>query len=395
MESVLDSSPERIVPPCTHFGRCGGCSLQHWRTDASAQWKRRRVVASLAQRGLNHVSVEPSVTIPPGSRRRATFAFSGHALGFNARGSDRVEDLGECPLLAPAIVALLPALRDLLPNLAERGDVHVTLSETGLDVWIDLPSLPGLDTLERLAAFAQDRDLARIGWRSGDIATPAAERRTPILTIGNAAVALPPRAFLQPSPEGEAALAEHALAAVGEATPAIDLFCGIGTFALRLAARGPVLAVDGDAALTAALDATRRVTVVTRDLFHRPLQPSEMKGYRAGLFDPPRAGGARTGGDTGRIRSRNDCRGVMQPDDLRPRRSDSRRRRLSIGMGDAHRPVSLVGARGTGGAVQPSVVHRLSTKPGRPTWRWRRSRSARRIPWTASTLSSSTRLTMM
>ena len=168
--------------------------------------------------------------------------------------------------------------------------MHVTLSETGLDVWIDLPSLPGLDTLERLAAFAQDRDLARIGWRSGDIATPAAERRTPILTIGNAAVALPPRAFLQPSPEGEAALAEHALAAVGEATPAIDLFCGIGTFALRLAARGPVLAVDGDAALTAALDATRRVTVVTRDLFHRPLQPSEMKGYRAGLFDPPRAG---------------------------------------------------------------------------------------------------------
>ena len=85
-------------------------------------------------------------------------------------------------------------------------------------------------------------------------------------------------------------------AAVGGAGRVIDLFAGCGTFALPLAEGAEVLAVEGDAALTAALSAGARTTpglkalrVETRDLFRRPLLPDELRAD-AVVIDPPRAG---------------------------------------------------------------------------------------------------------
>ena len=76
-----------------------------------------------------------------------------------------------------------------------------------------------------------------------------------------------------------------------------DLFCGCGTFALPLAARAEVLAVEGSAAMVAALAAgwratpgLRRVVAARRDLFRRPLLAAELAGLDAVVIDPPRAG---------------------------------------------------------------------------------------------------------
>jgi 23S rRNA (uracil1939-C5)-methyltransferase len=77
----------------------------------------------------------------------------------------------------------------------------------------------------------------------------------------------------------------------------VDLFAGCGTFALPLARRAEVHAVEGDAALVTALEAgwrgasgLKRVSVEVRDLFRRPLEPGELSRYDAAVIDPPRAG---------------------------------------------------------------------------------------------------------
>ena len=107
----------------------------------------------------------------------------------------------------------------------------------------------------------------------------------------------PPGAFLQPTPEGADTLIAGIAEALEGAKEVADLFAGCGTFALPLAGTCNVHAVEGDRAMTAALDegwrkgkGLRRVTTETRDLFRNPLLPDDMKRYDGVVIDPPRAG---------------------------------------------------------------------------------------------------------
>jgi 23S rRNA (uracil1939-C5)-methyltransferase len=110
-------------------------------------------------------------------------------------------------------------------------------------------------------------------------------------------VALPPGCFLQATATGEAALAALVTESCGEANQVADLFAGVGPFALRLAERMRVTAVDSDQAAIAALKRAAEMTaglkpVATevRDLFRRPLIAAELKRHDCVVFDPPRQG---------------------------------------------------------------------------------------------------------
>jgi 23S rRNA (uracil1939-C5)-methyltransferase len=303
LDAVLIPGPARMTPPCGHFGRCGGCALQHLGAAFTASWKRERIVTALARAGLGGAPVAETLSVPPGTRRRATLAakrFRGRmALGFTERASHQLVDLAECLVLRPELVAILPPLRSALSRLLEEGeagDIAVTLTETGIDLVLIRPRPLSLIDRETLAALAEGLDLARVTWRPAiqKPAEPVAARRTPVVRLGVRAVALPPGGFLQPSAEGQALLTGLVMAILDGATgPIVDLFSGAGTFSFPAEASGPVAAYDGDAEAIAALrDAARgaRISGFRRDLFREPLTAGELNGFAAAIIDPPRAG---------------------------------------------------------------------------------------------------------
>ena len=169
---LLEPGPDRAEPPCPHFGVCGGCALQHLTDQAYGDWKRAQVVTALARAGLTGIYVAPTIRTPPASRRRATFAATRRggrvALGFNERQSHRIADISGCLVIEREILALLGPLQDLLATILPDGgalDVTVTVLEGGLDVLLTGGPEPGLDARERLAAFAESSDIARLSWR--------------------------------------------------------------------------------------------------------------------------------------------------------------------------------------------------------------------------------------
>jgi 23S rRNA (uracil1939-C5)-methyltransferase len=300
LHRVAAASPARTAPVCPHFGTCGGCALQHLAAGPYHDWKRGLVIAALARAGLD-APVHDVLEAHGEGRRRAVFharraTHDVLAVGFAAMKAHRVVAIDRCPILAPALTGSIAAAWDIaevLASVRKPLDIQVTASDAGLDVDVrGSGRLTAADTAA-LARVAERRNLARLT-RHGEL---VAQRKPPMLTVGRAQVVLPPGAFLQATSAGEATLAQLVVGYCQGARTVADLFCGVGPFALRLAERTRIAAVDSDgdaiAALQRAAAATpglKPVAAQQRDLFRRPLAASELKGFDAVVFDPPRQG---------------------------------------------------------------------------------------------------------
>ncbi len=296
---IVTPSPDRVRAPCPHFRTCGGCALQHASDRFVTDWKAGVVQTALAAQGLQ-APFRPVLTSPPRSRRRAVLAGrrtkSGTLVGLHARASDTIVEIPGCLLLDPALMAVIPALREAVALGASRSDelaMTVTLTEGGVDLSIKGGKPMEAALFAGLAALAERAGLARLSW-NGDVVVTLCP---PVQRFGVARVLPPAGAFLQATREGEAALRDAVVEAVGDARHIVDLFSGLGTFSLPLAAGADVHAVEGEVAMTAALLAgarqapgLHRVTAETRDLFRRPLLPDELARFDAIVIDPPRAG---------------------------------------------------------------------------------------------------------
>jgi 23S rRNA (uracil1939-C5)-methyltransferase len=294
------ASDERIEAICPHFGACGGCALQHWTTARYRAWKRDLVAEALSQGGID-APIDDLIDAHGEGRRRAVF----HArrgehdtlqVGFAESRAHTIVTIDRCPILAPALDGALAAARaiaETLASLRKPLDIQVTATQSGLD--IDLRGSGPLTAAQTsaLAGVAERHRLARLT-RHGEVVV---QRAAPVVTMGRAQVMLPPGSFLQATAAGEEALANLVMEHCGGAKAIADLFAGAGPFALRLAERARVTAVDSDDAAIAAMkraagatQGLKPVDAQARDLFRRPLLPAELTNFDAVVFDPPRQG---------------------------------------------------------------------------------------------------------
>ena len=302
---IVTPSPNRVSPPCADYKGCGGCALQHASDAFVADWKVDVVRRALQARELP-APIRRLHTSPPQSRRRATFSGrrtkKGATIGFHGTASDQIREVPSCLLVRPALREVLPKLGPLVVVGASRKrEIRLTLTETdtGLDLAVTGGKELTLDLRQSLIDLAHAAGIVRLSW-DGQV---VAAEHAPVLTFGNAPVTPPPGAFLQATREGEAALLASVREALEDANgPIIDLFSGVGTFALPLAAERDVHAVEGVGEMSAALDhgwrhgtGLHKVTTETRDLFRRPMLSDELARFGGVVIDPPRAGaGAQT-----------------------------------------------------------------------------------------------------
>ena len=293
--SVQHPSPDRVAPFCKHYGRCGGCQLQHWREEPYRAWKATLVSEALKASGIVH-EVADCIDAHGAGRRRVSLHVRRRdgavTAGYMEARSHTLLDIDFCPILDPALAPAFDIARALGTKLGDC-DVNATATLTGLDVSVKAERAIVQQEHAKLAGFVTALKLARLSVNGEVIATAVAPR----LTLGKAEVALPPGGFLQATALGEEMLARLVLDGIGKAKSAGDLFCGIGPFAFRIAERAKVEAYDSDRAAIAALAAAAKatpglkpITAAARDLFREPLVPNEMKHFDAVVFDPPRAG---------------------------------------------------------------------------------------------------------
>ena len=301
-DGIIVPGPNRAAPPCRHFGKCGGCELQHVAEGALADFVRDRVVGALAGQEVPVGDVLPALLSPPQSRRRAalTALRTGKqvAIGFNAAQSNQIVDMRECPLLLPELFALIAPLRELLATIAQQrrpAKVKLQMLDQGVEVVLEGVKAEGLDAAMALQDFAGAHALARLAVDQGYGLETLWQPEPPTVVFGDVTVEVPAFAFLQATTAGQAALVDAVTRAIGDAGAVADLFAGVGTFALSVQQGRKVYAAEGARDAIAALQAAAnrggaQVATEHRDLFRRPLIPAELNRFGAVILDPPRAG---------------------------------------------------------------------------------------------------------
>ncbi len=296
---IVEASPDRIDAPCPHFGACGGCNLQHWRDETYAGWKSNALSAALARAGYDDIPLPPIARTPPGARRRIDLAVRRDGprimVGLHSLRSNAVVDWQTCLVCHPKLVALLVPLRRVLNSLQalkREGSAVCNLCDNGIDILLRTDAEMTSGDRTRLAAFAAANGVARVSWARGDgPAESAATLCPPEIAMSGVTVQPAPGAFLQASPQGEAAIIAAVVAGLPPKGRVADLYAGFGTITHAIALTHRVAAFEGDAAAAAALKRTG-IAVEHRDLVRRPLLVKDLKPFAAVVLDPPFGGAA-------------------------------------------------------------------------------------------------------
>ncbi len=114
LDEVLKISPERVVPECPYFGRCGGCSYQHISYEHQLALKWRQVQEILRRIGkLDPVPMRPIVpsSLAYGYRNRITVHSQDGVIGFYRRDAHQLIDVEACSIAAPDVNESLARLR--------------------------------------------------------------------------------------------------------------------------------------------------------------------------------------------------------------------------------------------------------------------------------------------
>ena len=297
---VLDPSAHRIEPICRYFGICGGCQVQHFSHQPYLEWKRSLVAEALAGENIE-AEIHPVEAPLDDKRRRAVFSAmhssDGVIFGFTQKSSHKITDIIDCPIISQPIASRIGAIKKIIrPVLPAKGStsIYVLACDNGLDIHVEASGNVNENSRRSAIRFALEENIARLSYGNEILV----EINRPRLKSAIASVCVPPGMFVQALASVEQKMADLVSGHLGGCKQVADLFCGIGTFALRLAQHSTVIACESNQVALDALDEAWRATggklkliqTEKRDLFLRPMMADELKKIQGVVFDPPRAG---------------------------------------------------------------------------------------------------------
>nr|MBC7244528.1 23S rRNA (uracil(1939)-C(5))-methyltransferase RlmD [Chloroflexota bacterium] len=288
---VLTPSPQRVQPLCPYFGLCGGCQWQHLAYEAQLEYKGSIVHGQLQHiASLAHATIHPTIGMhnPWHYRNHVQFSVStdGH-LGFMAARSDQVIPIEQCPLLHPLLQDLFDSL-DIelagLQRLSLRAGVNTGEQMVIFEIKGDEP--PELEVeipVSCVLVLADGTPVTLLGSPyiheqiAGRVYRISAPSFFQVNTQQCEVLISLVSTYLDPKPD----------------STVLDVYCGVGTFALAMAEKAKqVIGIESNAAAIA--DAQANAMDMENVLFVQGLAEEILPTLDIQsplvLVDPPRSG---------------------------------------------------------------------------------------------------------
>jgi 23S rRNA (uracil1939-C5)-methyltransferase len=318
VRDILEASAERAVPPCQHFGICGGCSLQHMQMSMQLALKQQTLLDQLKHFG----QVTPLTILPAlhatevGYRRKARlgvkFVIKKDKLliGFREKSSRYLADIERCAVLHPKVGEHLSLLAELISNLSAYQHIAQIEVAIGDDdqaalVFRHLTPLSEEDQ-QKLVSFGKTYHFHLYLQPGGHESvhkiwpTDLPDRLTYSLPDHQLAFLFHPLDFTQVNLEMNRLMINQAiqLLDIQAEDLVLDLFCGIGNFTLPMARLAKhVTGIEGSEEMVARANENAHYNAVKNVSYHAANLFADLADvpwlkmhYNKILLDPPRAG---------------------------------------------------------------------------------------------------------
>ncbi|HOB52347.1 MAG TPA: TRAM domain-containing protein [Acidobacteriota bacterium] len=290
---VLSPSPDRRMPPCPYFGRCGGCQLMHLTYHCQSIWK-ARIAEEIWSNGP---------PVESGSRHGQEFEYRHRVrfqvasdlsgFGFAQYNTNIIVNIRDCMICAAPIRRILPHIQDeLLPALRAESihPHHITIIIVNDTPLVRLHTRRPVRTIDQQTA--QHTAPYPLAFDPRPESLPAGD-----LDFGGLRLAVDPDVFFQAFPAAAAEVGQHLVMRLNADTRLLELYSGIGLFSLLFATRlRSVHAVEGDPAagrlfaLNQQRHAAANLTFSNQAVEHWLAESRIVSAYDAVFLDPPRTG---------------------------------------------------------------------------------------------------------
>ena len=308
--AIKTSSPERITPQCQWAGQCGGCTLQHVSHAQQIGLKHDNLVEQLSREGVTPKEWAAPLVGPSFAYRRRTRvavrydAKSKHVqVGFRGLASNAIVEVQNCIILVDELQPVFAGLAGLFNRFQQPQALgHVELF-SGRDKALLLRHTRALhaDDLQQLRAYCAEHSVQL--WLQGE-GEPQPDQAGQVLSYALPQFALDvayqPGDFVQVNGQMNEVMITQALEWLAPQADerVLDLFCGLGNFALPLAQKvREVIAVEGvQTMLTRARANASAHQLKNLHFYHADLSVSwrdeawAREKFSAVLLDPPREG---------------------------------------------------------------------------------------------------------
>jgi 23S rRNA (uracil1939-C5)-methyltransferase len=342
---LIIPSPDRITPECKVYSDCGGCQLQHLKYDKQINFKKKVVKDNLER--IGKIPIKEDIDIIPAQhpffyRNKGIFSFKrtrkGLKVGFFAKGTHRVIDIGYCPVLLKPINEVKEAIRRIIEksNVSVYNETHHKGFLRGLIIRESAntkESLVGLITTEGsldktiIEEIAGINDDLKGDYKISGIVQNINSAKTNIIlgtenrllwgrdyineSLGDIAYRLSLTSFFQINPYQTELLFKTVEEMIGGAGgSALDIYSGIGSLALQLAkytshplpsgerdgVRGRIIGIEEneiavkDARLSAERNKIENCSFLTGTAEDILKSFKERTDIKAVILDPPRKG---------------------------------------------------------------------------------------------------------
>ena len=267
---VTQPSPDRVQAPCPYFQRCGGCNYQH--ADYAAQLELKRSILREVLRRVGKIEFDGEIEVissePWQYRNRVQLHVENGTAGYFEHGSHKLCPITSCPIVSPALNLAIGKLNAQLPSIRWfKSTIELFTNETDVQVNV-LDRMPG-PVRRIIDSLGQSTPIDYSGFRVS---------RNSFFQVNR---------FL---------VDRLVDAAIGEANGdwAVDLYAGVGLFAVSLAARfRQVSAVESSRGAVRDLDhniSTRGLPVQAENKTAEDYLATLEKTPDLILADPPRSG---------------------------------------------------------------------------------------------------------